>query len=328
MNTGAPVTQTVNIALLENGLDSAHYALERLSGNPSKRDLKHAILFLSSSVELVLKERLQRHDWRLLFSKQASATEAAYKAGEFKSIDLDESLKRLATHCGIEISDAAKNALRNFKRKRNKVEHFSIIDTADAITAAAAETLGILLDFIAHYLDPIWLDSGDAELLEDIRAKTGEFQRFVNHRMAEISGALEEAYGLSTCPSCLQDALVLGEESPRCRFCGYSGDGEDAARRFVRNVLRVDEHRIVSKGGDAIRRVCPDCGAVSLVVDDRNSGNMDPNPQEAICMSCGNSWGEGRLINCMDCGELFAPHGGGDFRCSDCFSSYCGADNT
>lgn len=323
-----PSQTTIEFALLENGLDSAHYALERLAGSHTKRDLKHAVLFLAGAVELVIKERLRQQDWKLLFVKPQNATIEAYSAGDFKSVGLDTALERLRDECGVELEEQATKTLKSFRSKRNKLEHFGIVDSFEAVLASTAQTLGILLDFIADHVDPNALSDADNELLDDIRAKTREFSAYVAHRMSEISEDLSNAYGLSTCPSCLLDTLTLGDLDPKCRFCGYHSDGEEVARRFVANVLQVDEHRLVSKGGDPLQRACPECGAWSLVIDYRDSGNQNPNPQEAVCLSCGEGWAEGELDTCIDCNELFDSHGGEMLRCMDCLNEYVGRDNT
>jgi|GEM_PF-4304866 len=99
-------------------------------------------------------------------------------------------------------------------------------------------------------------------------------------------------------------------------------------RRFVESVLGESEYRIIKGGGEPPRRICPECGSESLVIDQRNSFDACPNPQEALCMSC--VWGaaEGDLRECSDCGELFHPAGDGIFQCSDCFNSFVMCDNT
>lgn len=319
----APVT----FALLENGLDSAHYALEKLVGTPGKRDLKHAVLFLSSAVELVFKERLRREDWKLLFVDPKSADEKMYLDGSFKSIGFDDALKRLRKTCGITIAGADAAALRVLKQKRNRLEHLGIVDTVAAVTATAAKTLGILLEFISAHLDPESFEPDDEAVLDEIRARTGEFKAYVSHRMNDIAADLKSAYGLSTCPSCLQDALTLGDGDPRCRFCGYKGDGEAAAKRFVEEVLHVSEYRAMKHGGESPRRQCPECGADALVLDSRGTGGQYENPQEAVCMACGSSWSEGRLTQCDCCGELFDSRDGELSTCRDCYSAKMDKDD-
>ena len=63
-----PSKPGVSFSLLENGLDFVLSAVEHLGGNPSKRELKYAVLHLYSGAVLILKERLLREDWKLLFA--------------------------------------------------------------------------------------------------------------------------------------------------------------------------------------------------------------------------------------------------------------------
>jgi len=80
--------ENVEFTLLGNGLDFIWSALEHLSGNPGKRELKYAVLHLCSGIELVLKERLQREHWSLIFEKLDSANQKDYEAGKLMRLVL------------------------------------------------------------------------------------------------------------------------------------------------------------------------------------------------------------------------------------------------
>ena len=67
--------KTVNFTLLENGLDFIWSAVEHLGVASTKRDLKYATLHLVSGIELVLKERVRREDWSLLFPDPSKPTQ-------------------------------------------------------------------------------------------------------------------------------------------------------------------------------------------------------------------------------------------------------------
>jgi hypothetical protein len=78
----------VSFSLLENGLDFALSAVEHLGGTPSKRDLKYAVLHLYSGTVLVLKERLRRESWKLIFANPKKADEETFKEGNFMVLTL------------------------------------------------------------------------------------------------------------------------------------------------------------------------------------------------------------------------------------------------
>jgi len=67
------------------------------------------VLHLSAGIELVLKDRLFREDWTQIFFKPEDATPEKYRSGNFKSVGLDDCLKRLeassdSASCGIRSS--------------------------------------------------------------------------------------------------------------------------------------------------------------------------------------------------------------------------------
>lgn len=76
----------MNITLVENALDFILSAVEWAKGD-DVRSLKYAILHLSDGVELILKEKLRRDHWSLLFADVDKANENALKTGDFKSVD-------------------------------------------------------------------------------------------------------------------------------------------------------------------------------------------------------------------------------------------------
>jgi hypothetical protein len=51
---------------LENGLDYLQSVVDGLAGDPTKRDLKYAVLHLSAGIEVLAKYRLHREHWTLV----------------------------------------------------------------------------------------------------------------------------------------------------------------------------------------------------------------------------------------------------------------------
>src|SRR5258708_1272958 len=138
----------VQYTLLENGLDFIWSALEGLSSNPDRRRLKYAVLHLSSGAELILKERLRREHWSLVFEKPENANRNKYEVGDFTSVSFQACLKRLVEICGVGISEEQKRRVTSLRDKRNRLEHFGIADTVEALTADAAAALGFMVDFV------------------------------------------------------------------------------------------------------------------------------------------------------------------------------------
>lgn len=59
--------ETITFGLLENGLDFVKSAVNYLVGYREKSDLKYGILHLSAGIELILKYRLSKEHWSLVF---------------------------------------------------------------------------------------------------------------------------------------------------------------------------------------------------------------------------------------------------------------------
>ena len=75
MPSGKPGSDAIQLSMLENGLDFIRSGLKSIASPQSKFDLKYAVLHLSAGIELVLKDRLRREDWTLIFDDVTQADE-------------------------------------------------------------------------------------------------------------------------------------------------------------------------------------------------------------------------------------------------------------
>ena len=310
--------EEIRFELLENGLDFIASGLDYIARGATKSDLKYGVLHLSSGIELVLKARLQQEDWKLLFPDPAKADENRYKAGTFWSVGLDDCLLRLEEECGIEISEEGNEKLGAIRVRRNRLEHFAIVDTKSAIESLAAQALGVLLDFIGEAFEGTALSDQENELLLRIRERLTEFDTFTKDRLAEIfaesNPRKDELTNVIECPCCLQQTL-RPDVSVECMFCGYRADPENAAHFFMA------QHHV----GHAMY-FCPGCGSKALV-DLGAAGNAAPATQ-FICFGCGSQWDEGTLEECPLCQELESPAYMTPMGCRECFGAYVAQDNT
>lgn len=315
------MSDRIEYALLANGLDFVESAVDHLSGSPSSRDLKYATIHLAAGIELVLKERLRKEHWTLVFAKPDGAARRDYQTGSFQSVYMDDSIRRLGNICGVKISEEQQRHLRNLRDRRNRLEHFGITDSAEAFKAATAEALAFIIDFIDTHLNMAGFEEDDRQRLARIRERLTEFEHFVTERWKAIQDGVDQATYALTCPSCDQDALILGE-SIRCRFCGYAGDAREEMDRFVTEVLGVTGHDVADGGEWPIHR-CPECGS-NWLVDCGPSGDMSPAVQY-LCFQCGTAWKGGELDTCPRCGALY--HGGEEPTvCSDCWDDVTSRD--
>lgn len=315
----APVV--VQLSMLENALDFIRSGLKLIASPQSKFDLKYAVLHLSAGTELVLKDRLRREDWKLIFADQASANKKDFASGNFRSVDLKECLKRLAACCDVTLPDKA--VLQAFKSLRNPIEHFQMDTNRHALEASSAVVLGPLFDFIGEAFDERDLSYEESELLQEIRTLLVSFKRFTARRLNAIKPLLKahrKGHGkVVECPSCLQDALMADYEV-RCGFCGYTANCEDAATLYISN--NYGGFYDPSDPEPERLYICPNCENHSLVFE---GGHGD---KGGICFSCGDTPGPADYDFCMDCNELSDPETMCGGRCSGCFYAFCERPNT
>lgn len=307
--------------LLENAIDYLREAVRRLEGEVDRQDLKYAILSLGAGLELLLKERLRREDWRLLFPNPETAEEDLYRRGDFKSINVWQAMDRLSEVAGVEIDEVHRSHIVNLRDQRNPLEHFRIRQSREAVSSAASAALGFALDFVARHLDE---ESMSAELqgeLEEIREALPALEEFVVHRLREVEERVAEGDTVLTCPRCFQDTAIAGD-GITCLFCGFAvgiDEVEHAAEDWIGSVLGVDEYRAVKEGGELPLYLCPNCEQRALV-DQGPSGDLHEGDRW-VCFACGDRWTDREIDQCARCGEPFDPDSGAGSVCRECFAA-------
>ncbi|MGH7927193.1 MAG: hypothetical protein ACREQV_05315 [Candidatus Binatia bacterium] len=69
------------------------------------------MLHLQAAVEVLLKARLIRDHWSLVFEKPSAASSAARASGDFKSVTLEDTLSRLTNIASIDLPGFCENCL-------------------------------------------------------------------------------------------------------------------------------------------------------------------------------------------------------------------------
>jgi hypothetical protein len=308
----------VRFTLLENGLDFILSALEHISDNPSDRELKYAILHLSSGVELVLKERLKQEHWSLVFEKIEKVNKQSYEAGEFESVRIDTCIDRLNGICGLSFRPEHKEALKHLRNKRNKLEHFSSVDSTDAMKSATAKVLSIVLDFIVKNLSPKKFNKTEIRIFKEIKSKVMELEDFAKHRMETLKGELGEKSKdcyIIQCPACYQEALILGDGDPKCLFCFYEDEPNKVANEYLETIQNESSYIAVTQGGEYPLYQCPSCSEEAFIrLNNDGIGNFETT---WVCFCCGESWGN-NIDLCTSCNNPYVNDDESSV-CMDCF---------
>lgn len=108
-----------------------HNAIDFLekSVNYFENDLKVSIICLCSAVELFLKARIIKIDWKLIFKKQKNATIENFINKEFTSINSDEAKKILQKYDKDSLYLINHKVFEELKDLRNNIIHFFSEDT-------------------------------------------------------------------------------------------------------------------------------------------------------------------------------------------------------
>ncbi|HLL36645.1 MAG TPA: hypothetical protein VK545_22810 [Streptomyces sp.] len=269
---------------VRNGMDYLVSAVKHLtegSTPPDARDLKYAVLHLQAATEVLLKARLVREHWSLVFKDPGGATREKFEKGAFESCGLSATMDRLVKIAGVPISDKAREAIGDLADTRNALTHYGHTANAYAVEARAARVLAFLLDFIHQQLHPALSSEAHwvMNTMDVLRLKLSGIESLVKERMKELSGELAPlAERTVICPVCRQWALVVGEDSPTCRFCLNEWlDPLDAVADYGWMVLGEDNFAV----GE-----CPICGREGAVVV---GGSVAETKSEdvGLCFQCG-----------------------------------------
>ncbi|MFC9534426.1 hypothetical protein ACFT38_28365 [Streptomyces sp. NPDC056975] len=254
----------------------------------SDRHLKYGVLHLQAATEVLLKARLVREHWSLVFKDPGSATRADYEQGKFKSCDTATALSRLTGIVGLPITAKERKYINDLGETRNALTHYG--DTANAylVEARAARVLGFLVDFVPRHLHPAL--SRDAEFvattMEAVREELRHISALVRNRMQDLADELAPVSEATVhCPSCRQVALVVGGGAApvTCRFClRVFVTPTEAAAYYWNNVLDADDSLGVQD--------CPACDVQDVVV--MASTAADLTTDAPLCFHCGTVYEE------------------------------------
>jgi hypothetical protein len=310
----ADESKLLRFTLLGNGLDFVWSAVEHLE-TAHGRKLKYAILHLVAGVELILKERLRREHWSLIFEKPEKAHRAAFEAGNFVSVSMDGCVRRLSAVCDVGISNRHRERLSALKEHRNRLEHFGIAESAEALIAVTNAVLSFLLDFISSELQIPALSDEEQSTLNRIRRKLGDLQTFVDKRWKAIGPVVEAAdTPVVQCPACLETAAIVSEGID-CKFCGHRQAAKDAADEYIGAVLGESYYSTIKEGGEWPLYECPECSSETLV----DQADRDGIANRFVCFDCGQTWGVTDLRFCDSCGRPYRREEDGATICDDCF---------
>ena len=244
---------------------------------------KFAILHLATALELIFKARLAfEHHMHVVVGKQ-KPTVAQFEQGDFRSVGLEECIKRLSTVAGLTLSAKEDHALTAVRNLRNRIAHFSEPRRVSELRAVFGAGLHLFIEFNNREF------SADdepyrAKSMHELVVALHEDQAFVAARMEALRDELRAAKRprtrhLDECGFCLQDARVIDGDNFLCLFCRHS----DTIKQFA-----MDR----SEDGETFEE-CPACHRPSVAR--HQWGDREPTFE---CLCCGHfrgpelNWGD------------------------------------
>lgn len=289
------MTKQQSCALAENALDYLILGGQQVR-EKTPRMAKHALATLADGVELLLKARLEIRDWCLVFKDVDQANRSKYESGDFQSVSFEQTVKRLANICSVQIGEKHLRVISELRRLRNQIRHFAVMIDAPVAVSLTASSLLFATEFLAEHLASLQ-EPLNTQLVQ-LRTILGDCSEFVRERHREIQADIAKAHVVAECPVCLQPTLVGDGGEVHCLFCRHCEDAASAAQRWGDRFHRRSVER------------CPICG-VNACVD---TGNLAQEGQEYTCLSCGTS---GEYKRCPSCGDLHCDNNTDDL-CTPC----------
>ncbi|MFF4057683.1 hypothetical protein ACFYZ0_18240 [Streptomyces sp. NPDC001708] len=243
------------------------------------RELKYAVLHLQAATEVLLKARLVREHWSLVFKDPGKATRLAFEQGKFESCDMNATMDRLTEIANVPITPKQRAAIKALAETRNALTHYGHTANAYAVEARAVAVLNFLLDFVPLQLHPVLSSEAEfvKETMESVGFQVRRIESLVKMRMQELT---KELQGLEErtviCPECRQWAMVVGADPVACRFCLASWEPNAAALQYWDDVLKGEFEALATDP----------CGCGDDLVLLVNTA-ADKSEDVGLCFACG-----------------------------------------
>lgn len=304
----------LNLDLLDNGFDFAKSGISNVIKHHDGNSVKYAILHLASGIELIFKYRLMQGHWSFIFENIDNATPDALDKGDFQSVNFNTAISRLEKLCSVEFSDKDKLTLNNFKKLRNKIEHFQINEKKEHLIGITSQTLSVLVDFVIKELD---LDDPFIQehlnSLQDIASKFDIYIKKKHKQFLSKYNVTDEE--LEYCPNCSNRSFLLTDEF-KCGVCNYSDTPEEVATLYAQNIMSASAYIAHTKGGDFPVTECLECGTDAMVLQD----------EYFFCFNCHFTGAMDALSECSSCGDNYLNENNEMGICENCIAAMISKD--
>lgn len=214
--------------VIESAFDFLETAIDEFNEKP-----KYSILHFSTAVELFLKARLIHEHWSLIVADN-EVDKIKFENGNFRSITMIESIKKIRNIIGYDFQDNYQKAFLNIANHRNKVVHFfhaEVTNNAFFITSAVASEQCIgwyyLRGLINHWHETF---SKYHDKVNDLNTKMKKHYTYLSAVFDQVKHNIndekKEGAIYKKCPSCQfessrQSKITDNVVEYKCLVCSF-----------------------------------------------------------------------------------------------------------
>jgi hypothetical protein len=243
-----------------NAIDFAKRSVAEL-----KRSPKYSMIHFAAAVELFLKARLMKEHWSLVVTRPEIASLPDFRSGKFRSVSMEEAIKRLRNVANEPISDSAERAFRALADHRNRLIHF--FHPVLGSSARKREVEEVVTDqFKAwHFLYELVTHSWAVHF----KSHVGRLRK-LNATLLHLKEFLNAKYD-AIAPE-IQEQIRKGAIFENCSLCGF----QTAKVEAFGSAPELFTGRCLVCGWyhSSIHEPCPDCGQ-TIVVEDMGDGTCE-----------------------------------------------------
>jgi len=239
-------------SVVANAIDFLTHSIDELETKP-----KYSVINFCAAIELFLKAKLMLDHWALVNEEPRKANFSQFQAGDFKSVRIDETLKRLQNISNVRIPKAAYRAFFQLRDHRNKIVHFF---HPDYVTNPSGETIESIVSeqsnawFHLHRL----LTRDWQSDFEDYQDDIDELHILVKRQRGYLNAKFENLL-----PD-IERGKKRGVAFLRCESCGF----ESAKQETIASNL-YSSHCLVCdiRSNKKLRETCPNCSKAIFIYD-------------------------------------------------------------
>jgi len=302
-----------------------------------KRSPKLSAIHFFTATELLLKARLVREHWSLLFVRLEDASASKLSHGDLQSVGLKDAHKRLIEIAQADFPPLAFEAFESLRKRRNQLVHF--YSPAGLSAAKSPVRLEIIREQCRawHYLYELltrqWKDQfvDHADAIDEAARQMRRHKEYLGVRFAELkaeiklrvaTGAKQHkcyvcdqkalienpgpgAVHPATCLVCERDTTVLTTTCSCTKTLILIGEGfgtckcgEQYTPKSLADLLHGDNYN-PAKGEESDRATCTACECFECK-------SVIPFDGGYFCTSCFVVWDESKIGHCGYCGDRYA----------------------